>query len=75
MTKSDIMKAARLKRDSEKEVLKHREISFEEYTIERKRISDEFIAVKEANKPTHRRLSSWQKADNAAFERWYALQH
>lgn len=75
MTKNDIMKAARLKRDSERDALKHCETSIEEYIIKRKRINDEYVAVKEANKPTHHRISAWQKADNAAFERWYASNH
>ena len=74
MTKSETMKVARTKRDNERETLKHRNISHNEYIEERKRINNEYIAVKEANKPTHQRLAAWQKADNAAFERWNARQ-
>lgn len=70
MTKQEIMKAARAKRDSDRLTLKGKDLSLQDYIAERQRISDEYGAIREANKPTHNRLSSWQKADNVAFQRW-----
>ena len=75
MTKQEIMKIARAKRDNEREALKSMDVSLDEYRAKRKRINDEYVATLEANKPTHHRLSSWQTADNAAFERWYKQQN
>ena len=74
MSKAEVMKVARAKRDSEREILKHKDISYDEYIAERRRINNEFVAVQEANKPTHRRLSAWLQADNTAFEHWQKSQ-
>ena len=74
MSKQEIMKQARDRRDNDREILKLKDISLDEYKAERKRIDDEYVAIREANKPTHHRLSAWQKADNAAFERWHKRQ-
>ena len=70
MSKAEIMKEARAKRDSEREILSQQNISLDDYIAERKRSNGEYLATKEANKPTHRRISAWLQADNAAFERW-----
>ena len=74
MTKQAIMKEARKKRDREREELSHKELSHDDYTAERRRINTEYVVILEANKPTHHRLSAYQKSDNAAFQRWYKLQ-
>ena len=74
MTKADTMKQARGKRDGERLLLEERHLSLDDYRAERKRINNEYVAVLEANKPTHNRLPAWLKADNAAFERWQAAQ-
>ena len=70
MTKAETMKQARDKRDRERLLLKAQSLSRNDYIAERKRINSEYVAIKEDNKPTHNRLSAWQKADNAAFQRW-----
>ena len=75
MTKAEVMKEARAKRDSERETLSQQDISLDDYIVERKRINGEYLAIKEANKPTHQRIPAWQRADNEAFGRWCKLQN
>ncbi len=74
-TKNEILKAARLKRDTEHTLLKTKDLPLTDYQNERRRISAEYKAVLEANKPTYHRLSAWQREDNASFERWQKLQN
>jgi hypothetical protein len=74
MNKADNLKQARIKRDTEREMLKTKELPLAEYQAERKRINDEYVAVLEANKPTHHRISTWQREDNARFEHWLKMQ-
>ena len=75
MTKQAVMREARNRRDSERKALGLKDLSLDDFRAERKRINDEYVVILEANKPTHHRLSAWQRADNAGFQRWYKLQH
>ena len=74
MTKAEILKEARIKRDTERNLLDSKDLPLIEYQAERKRISSEYKAVLDANKPTHNRISSWQREDNARFEHWLKTQ-